>query len=292
MQKIIDGHLHLFDLSRFRVLWVESLPLFKKPLSEEVYVNEWKKSSTYEIIGAIHIELDTIKEQKIDENKYFIDKAESGRSLVKGVVINGDMLDEDFEAFISNYKEKSVVKGLRHILHVPTEAAATCLKPLFVKNTKILGHHGIMFEACLRAEELMDLYELAKECSNTIFVLNHMGLVDITAFQDAKRKAYVEGWKNGIKELASLPNVTCKISGLASADVAIVEEAVEFCFDQFGEDRVVFASNYPVCLLDIKLTDWIDAMLIIAHRRGLVFTDKFFYKNAERIYGIGEKNDN
>ena len=286
MQNIIDTHLHIFDLNRFRVLWLEDVEELNSPILMENYLKAWQGKGDYRIEKAVHIELDVIAEQKQAENEYFIALAEDPDSMIAGLSISGNLLSPDFKSYLEPYRDKVSVKGVRHLLHPPSIPSGICLDPRFVEHTRYLGERGLQFEACLRAEELKNFRSLVEQCPDTRFVLNHMGLVDITAFADAARSRYVEDWKRGIKELAEFETVSCKISGLASADPRIIRPAVEHCLGAFGKERVMFASNYPVCNLAVSLNDWISGLLTIFETKTEEERNLFFRENAKRIYGL------
>ncbi|WP_305767994.1 amidohydrolase family protein [Candidatus Epulonipiscium viviparus] len=279
MQQIIDAHFHIFDPDRFCVEWLKEVDILNRPilLSEFEALAE---GDDYKVVGAVHVELDTIAAQKKAENDYFVQLAADRSDFVKSVVLYADLLDPDMEQSLAEYTNKNSVAGVRYILHFDNTPAKTCLNPTFIENVKQLGKMNLHFEACIRPGELADLYQLAKQCPETLIVLNHMGLPDVTANIEETDK-----WKQGIKLLASLDNVVCKISGLSSSDVTIITPFVEYCLDLFGEKRVMFASNFPVCNLSITFDDWTKAMLKIFETRPA--KDLFFYKNAMNIYHIG-----
>jgi L-fuconolactonase len=289
MQNIIDTHMHIFDLNQFRVLWLEDTDTLDKPIVLKDYLKAVSTNSEYKVIGCEHVELDTIEEQKKAENDYFVSVVNDSDTLVSGITIYAPMESNDLDSFLTPYVNEPNVKGVRYILHVPSAKKGTCLQPQFIENVKLLGSYNLIFEACLRAEELDDFYELAKKCPETEFVLNHMGLFDMQNIDDA---LYVKKFKKDISDISKLDNVSVKVSGLSSSCVSEIDGLVNHTFDSFGEDRIMFASNYPVCTLNLSFDDWTRAMLSICEGRSQIFKDKFFYLNAIKIYKMkGIKND-
>lgn len=281
MQNIIDTHMHIFDLNQFRVLWLEDTDTLDKPIVLKDYLKAISTNKEYKVIGCEHVELDTIEAQKKAENDYFVSVVNDRDTLVSGITIYAPMESNELESFLAPYKDESGVKGVRYILHVPTAKKGTCLKPQFIENVALLGKYNLVFEACLRAEELDDFYELAKRVPQTEFVLNHMGLFDMKNIND---EASVNKFKKDIVDIASLKNVSVKISGLSSCEVDEIKDLVNHVFDSFGENRIMFASNYPVCTLNFSFDDWAKAMIDICKNRSTDFKNKFFYLNAIRIY--------
>ena len=93
-------------------------------------------------------------------------------------------------------------------------------------------------------------------------------------------------------EIAKRPNVVCKVSGIiASAklgdwtpdDLApIIDRTVQ----EFGTDRVIFASDWPVCTLISTLREWVEALRTIVSSWTEADQRKLFHDNAVRVYGL------
>ena len=290
MQKIIDTHFHEFDVDRFYLDWLQDIPCMNRRIMFSEFEEMCKKGKGYEIIGAIHVELDTPPEQKQDENDYMVNLAKNRSDLIKGAIIYGDMLSENMEEFVSQYLGKKEVLGIRCCLHFDYTPPKTCLSSVFIKNVQRLGELGLGFDACMRSGEMLDLYELASQCPNTIITLNHMGLPSVEAWYDENSQEEIDLWKAGIKKLGTLNNVVCKMSGLSTADLDVIRPLVDFCVDSFGYDNIIFSSNFPVCNWAMDMDDagpaWTMAMLELFKDVPTEEKDKFFYKNAQRVYNI------
>jgi predicted TIM-barrel fold metal-dependent hydrolase len=61
---------------------------------------------------------------------------------------------------------------------------------------------------------------------------------------------------------------------------------VNHCLDQFGPDRVMFASDWPVCTLGAPLAQWVDALKQIVASRPRDEQKKLFHDNAQKFYGL------
>ncbi len=286
MQKVIDAHFHVFDFNQFEVEWVKSVAQLCKPILLKDYINDTSNQNNFSIVGAVHVELDSIPQHKVAENRYFIEQAEESGNLIKSAAIWVDMFDKKLEEKIKEFYISDSVSSVRYILHVPTEKPGTCLEEQFIKNINILGKYNLQFEVCMRAEELPDLITLARMCPETDFILNHMGLPDLLKMKSSKE--YANNWRDSISQLGKLNNVTCKISGLSSSDIDRIKPLILHCFNSFENNRVMYASNYPVCTLDFKVNTWTEALIEICKDYPEEFRDKFFYKNALKIYRIKE----
>ena len=98
-------------------------------------------------------------------------------------------------------------------------------------------------------------------------------------------------WEQGMKEMAQLSNVVCKVSGIivtANPEWKPEDLArnINFTLDTFGEDRVMFAGDWPVCTLRATFSQWVNALKQIVSNRSLEFQKKLFHDNAEAFYGL------
>jgi len=149
----------------------------------------------------------------------------------------------------------------------------------------------------MRPAELADGTRLVDQCPDTRFVLDHCGNADPRWFGTASDGAESpirarEQWKRDLAEVAKRKNVVCKISGIvarvtpgvwAADDLAPI---VNHCLDEFGPDRVVFASDWPVCTLGATLAEWVGALKQIVAGRPREEQRKFFHDNAQRFYEL------
>jgi predicted TIM-barrel fold metal-dependent hydrolase len=94
-----------------------------------------------------------------------------------------------------------------------------------------------------------------------------------------------------MEAIAKMPNVACKISGIiepmsAGWTTEDLEPIINHCFDHFGPERVLFSSNWPVCLLGGSLHAWVNALAQVTARRPASERAKLWAENAKRIYRL------
>jgi len=105
----------------------------------------------------------------------------------------------------------------------------------------------------------------------------------------------LDPWRERIRELASFPNLACKISGVvaysdpARVDAASIQPFVEHCIESFGWDRVLFGGDWPVCNLTSSIGDWVRIAREIVGSESIERQEKLFSGNAERIYRLSAK---
>lgn len=150
---------------------------------------------------------------------------------------------------------------------------------------RLLAEYGLSCDICIQHEQLAATIALVRQCPEVQFMLDHLGKPAIKAGQ-------LEPWRTQLAELAALPNVLCKISGVATeADHAgwTVEQIapyVRHALDVFGDDRVAFGGDWPVVLLASEYRRWVDALDALTHDRSPAARRKLWAENARRFYRL------
>jgi predicted TIM-barrel fold metal-dependent hydrolase len=293
---IIDTHVHVWDLDRERLPWLdEEGPILKRNWLPRDYKKELRPENGYTLEQAIYIEVDRAHEERPQENHKAITLVDSLDTVFGGACISGTLTSPDFPGYISEWAEWPQIKGVRQVLHVPSSPPHACLTETFMNNVRLLGQKGLVYEACLRCEELGDLVTVAKECPGTTIVLDHMGIVDadIVGLPHPKGDdlTYRDTWRHNLRELGALPNVVCKVSGLNPQKEWSTESlarAVDVVLEAFDPGKVMFASNFPVLNVSMSLDRWITEMLTITADSGMSARarEALFAENARRVYGL------
>lgn len=294
MMNIIDTHVHVWDLDNYRLPWLDGEgPVLKRTWTTDDYAACLDESHGYHVEQAVYIEVDMAHDERERENELACKMVADPSCVYGAACISGNLDEPGFDEYITKWAACPEIRGLRQVLHVPSAAPGTCLEPGFLANVRRLGELGLVFEGCVRCPELGDLVTVAKECSDTTIVLNHMGIVDADIMGAANptedERAYQEAWKRNMAQIGQLPNVVCKVSGLNPMkewSTESLSRAVDVALDAFDADKVMFASNFPVLHVDMTLDEWICAMLEMTE--GLPATDReaLFSGNAKRVYGL------
>lgn len=289
MLPIIDTHQHLWDLSKFHLPWIKP----GAPLASSHLVSDYKHATDgLNVVGTVYMEVDVAPEQRAKEAEYVFGLCRTAGSGLVGAVIGGNPLEPGFKEYVQRFAQdphsKPYFKGVRQVLHGGLPQG-TCLKPEFIAGMDVLAEYGLVYDLCLRPAEVTDGAELARLCPNNRFVLDHCGNAPIYS---AAGKADREAWKKGVAEIAQLPNVVCKISGiiaqLKKGDSAVehLAPSINYCIQHFGHDRIMFAGDWPVCTLGSPLKGWIGALKEIVHTWPEADQRKLFHDNAHRFYNL------
>jgi L-fuconolactonase len=150
---------------------------------------------------------------------------------------------------------------------------------------RTLAKAGYSFDLCVYHSPLSAAIDLVRSVPEMAFVLDHLGKPPI-------RTGDMAPWAAHIRELAALPNVQCKLSGMVTeADPKNwtpeqLRPYIHVALEAFGPERIQFGSDWPVSLLGISYGAWIDIVREAVTDLSSSEQEAFFYGNAARFYRL------
>ncbi|WP_291952857.1 amidohydrolase family protein [Campylobacter sp.] len=253
MQKIFDAHIHLWDLNQVSIPWLK----FNECLNKNfVYEDMIKKYQDFDLIGAMYVEVDS-------------DDKDSEASFA----LNLQKL-YGLKLCLANINYKDEISAFREVLHTSIKGAKRLLDKDFLQILKDLEKENLVFEACVKNEEIYMLESTLKAYPKLKICLNHFG---------TPNQKHLKEYKEILEKFSHYPQLFIKLSApdnfLQEAPKDFLFEIFTFLKDCFSEERLLFGSNFPVAKLSPK--EW--ANLIIQSE---VFEnlDGIFYKNALNLY--------
>jgi predicted TIM-barrel fold metal-dependent hydrolase len=283
---IIDTHQHLWDLKKFKLLWVNNDGLEK--MNRSYLPSDYQKATAgLNVVKTVYMEVDVHPSQQNLEVEYVTKLCKQADNPMAAAVVSGRPNSAEFKAYVTPLADNPYIKGIRQVLHSDSAPRKLCLQPQFVESMKLLGDLGLSYDLCMRPGEIIDAVELVDKCPNTKFIIDHCGNMPVENDDRQLRKI----WKQSMREMAQRDNVVCKISGIVvtakenwkPSDLA---PNINFCMDTFGEDRAYFAGDWPVCTLKASYAQWVGALKTIVKSRTPGLQKKLFHDNAARIYGL------
>jgi len=249
---IIDAHVHLYDPGRIRYGWMRGTRLDSPHLLAELDAAR----GAVEVAGIVWVEVNADPGQHEQEGSLIAGLA-AADPRVMGMVAaapleHGDAVKADLEKLAALPR----VKGVRRLLQGEPDPEY-CLRPGFIGGVKLLPDYGLSFDLCVYHHQLYNVIELVRRCPDVRFILDHIG-------KPAVRKGRLDPWRADIARLAALPNVWCKVSGVVTeADHAAwtreqLRPYIRHVVEQFGFDRLVFGSDWPVSELTHRYPDWVE----------------------------------
>ncbi|MFC1991040.1 amidohydrolase family protein [Chloroflexota bacterium] len=230
---------------------------------------------------------DTREMRPVGETEFVIAQSERGRlsktSVASGIVGFADLLlgsavEPVLEAHIAVGEGR--FRGIRYLTNwdASTEVMpnrkrpkGVLLDPKFREGFECLHKHGLSFDAWVFHTQLMELLDLARAFQNTPIILNHIGGPIGIGPYAVRREEVFQEWKRGIAALAKYSNIFIKLGGLAMplfgfgwneraeppGSVELAEVMAPYycwCIEQFGVDRCMFESNFPVDKMSYSYT--------------------------------------
>lgn len=276
MQKI-DAHEHFWKYDPVRDAWItdQMHGLKKDFLPEDVRPLLSKNGFT----GCVAVQAD----QSEKETKFLLDLANKN-DFIKGVIGWIDLGGRYIKKKLQNLATSVKLKGFRHILQAEPQRDHM-LREDFRNGIRHLGQFGFTYDILIYPDQLPYSLQLVKEFPEQRFVIDHLA----KPFIKFKKK---DEWQRDIKQIARYKNVSCKISGFVTEADWDSWKKHEFhpYFDvvtnAFGTDRVMFGSDWPVCLLAGSY----DQVVEIVNDYFSSFTkdeqEKVFGKNAIQFYNL------
>ena len=182
---------------------------------------------------------------------------------IAGVVAWADLTDPQLAATLEGYRALpggELLVGVRS--QVQAEPDADHLDRADVRaGLAAVAAAGLVFDLVIRVDQIPAATRAARAVPGLRFVLDHVGKPRIAAGRQG-----LEAWRGPLRDLATAPNVTCKLSGMVTeADwerwtVDDLRPFVAVAVDAFGPDRVMFGSDWPVCLLASTYAGVLDAL--------------------------------
>jgi predicted TIM-barrel fold metal-dependent hydrolase len=277
--RIVDTHQHLLFPGRVGYAWTKAYGL-DRSWSLADYRRAAKGTG---IAASVFVEVDADERDRATETRLVLDLADDPANGIAGVVAALRPEREDFRTELESLARRWALKGVRRVLH--TQPDDLPRSPLFVENVRALARFGLSFDICALPRQLPTAGALVRACPQVAFVLDHLGVPDVAG-------RALDPWRGHIAELARLPNLSCKISGvIAYADrqawtVDDLRPFVEHAIACFGWDRVLFGSDWPVCTLSAPLSGWVGALGEIVSGASRDERERLFSRNAERVYRL------
>ena len=277
--RIIDSHQHFWKYNAQKHSWInEEMRLIQKdflPTDLKKVLNE------NNVEACVSVQVDQSKEETL----FQIDQAEKN-TFVKGVVGWIDVINDNIEADLKYYEQYKVVKGFRHILQGAQKGFM--LQPSFIKGLNKIAQEGYSYDLLIYHQQLEEANELLNRVDDLQVVLNHIAKPNI-------KERDIKTWSEQIKLLAKHKNLSCKISGIVTeADwtqwtAKDIYPYLDVIVASFGMDRIMFGSDWPVCLVASTYEQWLNLQKEYFKTYSTTEQEKFFALNCERFYKLGDQ---
>lgn len=273
----IDSHQHFWRYDAVRDAWLnESMAVLKRDFLPEHLAVELAANG---IDSSIAVQAD----QSENETMFLLDLAEKNKR-VAGVVGWVDLLSPHVPENLEYFSHFSKLCGFRHIAQAEPDDRFLA-RETFVKGVAQLQAFGFTYDILVYSKQLPAAIELVARLPEQRFVVDHLAKPEIKFGKTAP-------WAAQMREIAQNKNVFCKLSGLVTEGdwkhwkADDFKPCLDVVFDAFGVERLMFGSDWPVCL--VAGTYRQVKQLIEDYVKGYSQPDKerIFGGNAARFYGL------
>jgi L-fuconolactonase len=273
----IDSHQHFWRYDPQRDTWItEEMAALKRDflpgdLQRELAANGMDASVAVQADQSEH------------ETLSLLDLA-SQWPTIAGVVGWTNLTARDLPERLEFYKRCKKLCGFRHIVQSEPDDRFM-LREDFMQGIGCLTEFHFTYDILIYPKQLAAALELVGRFPEQQFVIDHMAKPSI-------RTKEIAAWSAQIRAIAANPNVYCKLSGLVTeADwrhwcADDFKPCLDLVFDAFGADRLMFGSDWPVCLLAGTYQQVKEVIAGYTSRLTVADQEKIFGSNATRFYGL------
>ncbi|NNC97268.1 MAG: amidohydrolase family protein [Gammaproteobacteria bacterium] len=250
---IYDAHHHLWNLSSVEYPWLNAKGVKRffgdpAPIQKNYLAKDFQSDiNALPVKKSVHIQVGA--DDPLAETAW-LQNCSDEHGFPHAIVAYCDLENKDRNASLDQLQEHSALKGIRQIIGRHPEEDAQHGTSSLLSNTewhkglKELAMRNLSFDLQIIPDQMKKMYQILKNLEHLQVVICHAGS---PWYRDS------QGWKiwqQGLLQLAKLPNVHCKLSGLGMFDREWSVESLRPVFDTvletFGTERVMFGSNFPV----------------------------------------------
>ena len=272
----IDTHNHFWIYDPLEYDWIDgSMSLLKRNYLPEEFSNVLANAA---IGGCI-----AVQARQSDAETDWLLKLSDEFKIIKGVVGWVDLCNLNLHEFLEQKHQHHKLKGFRHVLQ--GEEDDFMLNPDFIRGIQILSEHDYCYEILVYENQLKSVRKLLDQLPEMRLVIDHIAKPNIKAKPD-------RDWIQDLKAISLHKHVYCKLSGMVTeADwenwtPENIFPFIEHTITCFGENRVMYGSDWPVCLLAAKYNEVKNLLEQYLATQCKDSRDKIFSSNAKEFYRL------
>ena len=247
----IDAHHHLWQFNEKEYGWIsDQMTALRRSFTPDDLKAEMTRAG---VDASVAVQA----RESLEESRFLLNAA-AQHSFIKGVVGWVPLTDLDVEMDLERFSADKKFRGVRHVLQDESDERYM-LRDDFNRGVRVLRKFDLAYDILIFERHLPQTIEFVDKHPEQRFVVDHLAKPRV-------RYNAISPWREHLFELAKRPNVYCKISGLATeADHGKwtkrqLEPYIEVVLEAFGAKRVMFGSDWPVCLLAIQYQQWVGLM--------------------------------
>jgi L-fuconolactonase len=273
----IDSHQHFWRYDPLRDAWItNAMAALKRDFLPEHLAEELTANG---MDASVAVQAD----QSENETMFLLDLAEKNQRIA-GVVGWVDLRSPRISERLEHFSHFSKLRGFRHIAQAEPDDRFLARED-FIRGVAQLRPFGFTYDILVYSRQLPAAIELVTRVPEQRFVIDHLAKPEIKAGK-------TEPWATHIRKIAQNKNVFCKVSGLVTEADPKNWKADDFrpyldvVFDAFGPQRLLFGSDWPVCLLAGTYRQVKQLIEAYVSDFSQADKEKIFGGNAALFYGL------
>jgi len=269
---MIDSHQHFWQVGRFDYPWMSSdLGILYRDYLPHDLAPIIQNNRTVLVQAS----------NSVAETKWLLELANTN-DFIAGVVGWVDLLNPDTQ--LDELCADPKFKGVRHLVESEPDDG-WLVQAEVLRGLKQLSARGLSYDFLVHTRHLKHIPRVAETCPDLSLVIDHLAKPPISSNE-------IKEWSQAFQPLARYSNISCKLSGLvteanwSSWRTDDLRPSVNVALESFGADRIMFGSDYPVCLLAASYDRVLDAFQEILKSLSDADRDKIFSQNAEKFYRL------
>ena len=274
---IIDSHQHFWQVGRFDYPWMTN--------DVEVLYRDYLPPTLEPILERNGV-AKTVLVQASDsmaESRWLLSLADA-YPFIAGVVGWVDLEGPEVQQQLDELTTHQKFKGVRHL--VESESADNWLaQPAVLRGLQQLASSGTSYDLLVHTRHLKHVRTVAETCPNLSLVIDHAAKPPIALGE-------IKEWAQELRPVAVYKNIHCKLSGLVTEanyngwQVDDLRPFVECVLDLFGAERLMFGSDYPVCLVAASYDRVLESLQEILKDLNAEEQKQIFAGNASKFYRL------
>lgn len=276
---MLDTHHHLWSYSADEYPWIPA----NTPLAQNQLLAELEEAtSAAGVTGTIAVQA----RQTIEESTFLLKIADQSE-LIRGIVGWLPLVSKKVEEDLEHFSDHPKFVGIRHVLQ--DEPDEYFLRNDFHRGLSKLPAHDLRYDILLYQHQIPVATKLVDRQPELGMIIDHI------AKPKAQNGRIESEWRGGMKELAKRENILgVKFSGLATEfserdeiDPTTIRAYFEETLEIFGAERVMFGTDWPVCLLRLdSYHEWSDTVIGLTSSLSSDEIDLILHKNGETAYQL------
>ncbi len=271
---MIDSHQHFWQVGRFDYPWMTSDlgVLYRDYLPDDL--------APILIGNGVAKTVLVQASNSVAESRWLLELADAN-SFIAGVVGWVDLLSPEIDTQLDELCAHPKFKGVRHLVESEPDDD-WLIQPAVLSGLQKLSVRGLSYDLLVHTRHLQYVPQVAERCPDLNLVIDHLAKPPIARNE-------FDQWAQALKPVAGYPNIHCKLSGLvteanwSSWQTNDLRPYVDYALELFGADRIMFGSDYPVCLL---AASYDRVLASFQELLGDSDRDRIFSQNAAKFYRL------